>query len=150
MTNTDLLPALERGLRELMQFRGLTESSGLSSTVAASLSEAIALRVLQDGSTSQQQLGESLGLEKSTISRLVESLVAKGWVTKSRDPGNGRIRIVGLSDAGREVAAELARAMALRHRRILERLTPVEAEALAVALPALMRSLSEAAAAEAS
>jgi DNA-binding MarR family transcriptional regulator len=143
--NTDLVRELDHGLRQLVQFRGLIESAGLSEGLNVSVSEAIALGRVQEEPLSQQQLGEYLGLEKSTVSRLVDGLAAKGWVTREPSPDNRRVRIVALSAEGRAVAANVEQAMRNRHTVMLERLTPGEREALAIALPALVRALAESA-----
>ena len=138
-----LMHQLDEGLRQLVRFRSVLDAGGLPPGIEASASESITLRFLQGNPVSQLQLGDYLGLEKSTVSRLVEALVAKGWVTKSPAPGNGRLRIVALTDAGHSVAAHIETAMLVTHRRMIEQLTSEEQAALAVALPALVRVISE-------
>jgi len=111
--------------------------------LGVSVSEAMALRHLTHGACTQQELGSYLGLEKSTVSRLVDALVDKGWVEKERDPGNRRYRTVGLTAAGAEAAARVSKAVRQRHARMLASLTGEERRALAVALPALLRALAD-------
>ncbi|WP_265521677.1 MarR family transcriptional regulator [Oerskovia flava] len=141
--HTEMLHQLDQGLRRLVQFRGLLDSSGVSAGVDASVSEALALTRLQERPLSQHELGQLLGLEKSTISRLVDGLHTKGWVSRSPAPENRRIKIVALTAAGQAAAATVEQAMLDRHRRMLDRLSAREQEALAIALPALLRSLAE-------
>lgn len=133
---------LDRGLRQLLQFRSVLDAAGLPAGIDVTVSESIALRYLQGRPVSQQSLGEHLGLEKSTISRLVDGMVAKSWVTKSPALDNGRVRIVALSELGTRVASQVEKAMLTSHELIIERLTEEERAALAIALPALVRVMA--------
>jgi DNA-binding MarR family transcriptional regulator len=91
----------------------------------------------------QQDLGTRLGLEKSTVSRLVDAMAGKGWVERVPDPANRRFRNVRLTPAGHEAAAQVAAAIRQRHDRILGSLTPEERDALVVAINALSRAMRE-------
>lgn len=55
---------------------------------------------------SQVALGEAVALDKSTLAELVERLVRRGWLEQTRDPDDGRRRIVALADSGRTALAE--------------------------------------------
>lgn len=46
-----------------------------------------------DGMT-QGQLGEQLGLEKSSVSRLLDGLERRDWVVRTRDPKDSRHKLV--------------------------------------------------------
>lgn len=139
---SDLVHELDHGLRHLVRFGSVLDDAGLPAGIDVSVSESIALRHLRIEPQSQQQLGDYLGLEKSTVSRLVDSLHTKGWVSRSTDPSNGRVRIVALSDEGSEVAGHIDDAMLRVHSRMIERLTDDERAALEIALPALVRAMS--------
>lgn len=141
--SAQLMHQLDDGLRQLVRFRSVLDAAGLPVGIEASASECIAVRFLHSNPVSQLQLGEYLGLEKSTVSRLVEALAAKGWVTKSPAPGNGRVRIVALTETGSKVARHIEQAMLLAHQRMIDKLTRDEQAALAIALPALVRVISE-------
>lgn len=138
----DLMHELDRGLRQLAQFQSVLDAAGLPAGIEATVSESIAIRYLQERPVSQHDLGEHLGLEKSTVSRLVDALIAKGWVTRSPSPDSKRVRLVELTSVGTRVAAQIERAMLNTHRGMIERLTEAEREALAVALPALVRAMA--------
>ena len=57
-----------------------------------------ALLVLASGDAmTQQQLGTQLVLEKSSVSRLVDGLERRGWITRSPDPDDGRQKLVALT-----------------------------------------------------
>jgi DNA-binding MarR family transcriptional regulator len=137
----DLPELLELAMGQLFQLRGVLDPSQVASGLGMSVSEAMALRYLALSPSTQQSLGAHLGLEKSTVSRLVDAMATKGWVSKERDPANRRYRSVELTEAGHEAAANVAAAMRDRHVHMLASFTPEERHALTVALPALMRSL---------
>ena len=107
--------------------------------LGASLSESLALGFLAAGPSGQHELGAYLGLEKSTVSRLVAAMARKGWVERARDPDNRRFQTVLLTGAGREAAALIAEGVRQRRRRWFAALSPEERAALAVGLPALVR-----------
>lgn len=89
------------------------------------VSEAHALAELgRDGPLPQHELGTRLRLEKSTVSRLVDELEGRGWLTGSRREGDGRVVWLALTDAGRVVAAELAAAREARFAEILAAIPP--------------------------
>jgi DNA-binding MarR family transcriptional regulator len=134
---------LEQTMGRLFRVRGLLDPAHAVLGLGASVSEALALGELTAGEMTQQELGNHLGLEKSTVSRLVDAMAAKGWVDRDRDPGNRRYRNVRLTVAGEHVAAQVADAIRQRHARILAALTPDERAAVRVALTALARAMSE-------
>jgi DNA-binding MarR family transcriptional regulator len=137
-----LLHDLDEGLHQLVRFRSVLDSAGLPAGIDVSISESLALRrLLLRHEVRQNELGDYLGLEKSTVSRLVDSLHVKGWVTRSTDPSNGRARIIALSRSGLEVAAQIDRAIRRAHARMIDQLTEQERVAVAVAIPALVRAM---------
>ena len=93
------------------------------------VSEAHALMELAGGeSLSQRDLALRLGLEKSTVSRLVSQLEERGWIDRARDPGDGRALQVRLTPAGRRAAEELGEARRAKFVRLLERIPEDERE----------------------
>jgi DNA-binding MarR family transcriptional regulator len=107
-----------------------------------SLSEMFALLVLADmAPLSQQALAEQLHLEKSSVSRLIQHLEQRGWVTRVRDRADTRVFQLQLSAQGHETAAQLMKRLTERHERLLAALKPDEQEALAYGLSALIRAL---------
>ena len=139
----DRLPGmLEQAMDGLFRLRGVLDPSQVAAGLGMSVSEALALRHLTAGECTQQALGDHLGLEKSTVSRLVDAMVTRGWVQKEHKAGDRRHRTLRLTAAGAEAAASVSRAMRHRHRQMLAALTAEEHGALAVALPALVRVLS--------
>jgi DNA-binding MarR family transcriptional regulator len=73
------------------------------------------LALLQDaGPLRASDLVARLGLDKSTVSRQVASLVALGLVDRAADPGDGRAQVLTPSDEG---AARLSRIREARRAR---------------------------------
>lgn len=125
----------------LFRLRGVLDPSNAAPGLDMSMSEAMAVRFLAGGPCSQNDLRGHLQLERSTVSRLVDGLVARDWVRREVDPQNMRQRRLELTEQGAAAAADLAAAMAARHKAMLLSLTEDERAALSVALPALVRAV---------
>jgi DNA-binding MarR family transcriptional regulator len=132
---------LRRALQRLVRLGGLLEPhehAGLK----VSLSEMMALGELSEvEAMSQHELGQLLGLEKSTVSRLAAALERRGWIARERDPSNRRVSRLQLTGAGRGVADLLGADLRARHQQLLGALTQDEREALAVGLAGLTRAV---------
>lgn len=139
--DASLNDALDDALAALFSRRGVLDPSGVAAGLGMSVSEALALRHLRSQSLSQGELASHLGLQKSTVSRLVDGLVAKGWVSRARPEDNGRVREISISPEGTAVVDEVALSMRTQHSSMLNQLTEAERNALRVALPALARVL---------
>src|SRR5262245_43678953 len=109
-----------------------------------SLSEIYALSLLAERAPlSQQELGTALGLEKSSVSRLVQQLEQQGWVQRERDARDSRLRMLRLTEAGAQLAEDLQLQMSEAHAMLFARLTPHEQAALLEGLTALRRALHD-------
>ena len=107
-----------------------------------SISEAHALGELHHGGpVSQQALADALRLQKSTVSRLVDSLVNRGWVERAVNPDDRREVRLTLTAAGQAAVEQLSAAATAKYRGIWERIPPEKrpqvVEALAVLNDAL-------------
>lgn len=76
------------------------------------------------------------------MSRLVAALEKRGWVARERDPGNRRLSVVTLSEAGRAAAGRAAEHLRRQHARLVAGLSEEERAALAVGVGALSQVLS--------
>lgn len=111
---------------------------------SVSVSELFALHELDaGGGLSQQELAERLRLEKSTVSRLVAGLEARGLLVRGRDPANRRFVRLSLTPPGRRLHVDLARAMHERQGAVLAAMTPSERAALQTGLVGLLRVLHD-------
>lgn len=91
----------------------------------------------------QLELGRRLRLQKSTVSRLVANLIAKGWVQRQEDPADGRAARLTLTPAGRTAAADLAAARAQRFSTLLAAMPEADRARVADAFAILNRSLDD-------
>ena len=134
---------IRRLMRRLVRLVGLLEPHR-HGDVSASLSEVMALGELSDADLlSQQELARRLGLEKSTVSRLVAGMERRGWVSRARDPDNRRYFRLTLTSDGRSAAERVGQHLQSHHERLLGGLTPEERTALSTGLAALGRLLDE-------
>jgi DNA-binding MarR family transcriptional regulator len=130
-------------MTHLVRFGGLMERHDHAGYLV-SASEVMALGELADaGALSQQQLGDRLGLEKSTVSRLTAGLEGRGWLVRERDPANRRYHRLHLTAPGRTAAEHINADLRRRHQRMLDALTPAEREGLVLGLTGLLRVLGE-------
>jgi DNA-binding MarR family transcriptional regulator len=78
------------------------------------------LALLERGPTStQRQLGASLGVDRTTTVALLSGLQARGLISRLRDPGNRRAHQVALTDAGEELRGRAAAALTRCDERFL-------------------------------
>lgn len=59
--------------------------------------------VWEEGRISAKRMGERLFLDSGTLTPVLKSLEAKGFVRRSRDSEDERVLLVELTDAGREL-----------------------------------------------
>jgi len=109
-----------------------------------SFSEIMALGELVDvEGLSQQQLGDVLGLEKSTVSRLAAGLEGRGLLVRDRDPANRRYYRLRLTGTGRSLAERIGAELREHHREMLGAMTAEERAGLALGLTGLLRAMDE-------
>ena len=109
-----------------------------------SVAEAHALMELsRHGGLSQKGLGQWLRLEKSTVSRLVSILERKGWVTRTHSAQDGRLHEHYLTEEGRRIAQQLARAREQKFARILSMLPDDQHAHVTQALQKLIEAIYE-------
>lgn len=90
-----VLPMLERIMRQAEQRAGAT---GQQLSAIAAISEF--------GKDRLHLLAGHEGVSRPTMSRLVNTLEARGWVTKSIDKGDRRTPTLSVTDAGRKVLVD--------------------------------------------
>lgn len=108
------------------------------------VSEAHALTVLvETGPLSQSDLARHLRLTKSTVSRLVDQLVRRGWVQRRPGDTDGRQRLVELTIQGRTTADAIATRRAERMRDLLKHIPDADRSAVLAALDLLVEASRE-------
>lgn len=90
---------------------------------------------------SQNELAARLRLEKSTVSRLVGQLEQRGWVARTRDAHDGRVRVLQLTAAGRTVATDLAAARQAKFARVFAALPDDQRAGVLDALAVLVEAM---------
>jgi DNA-binding MarR family transcriptional regulator len=88
------------------------------------------LGVLRDRQPTMNELGKLLGLDKSSVSGLVERAERRGLVGRAPSPLDGRAVLVSLTDHGRALVSEAASQFGADVDELLKRVSPSERRAL--------------------
>lgn len=83
------------------------------------------------------ELASIEGVAQPSMTALVTGLERSGYVERRPDPGDKRVVLVALTDAGREHMRARRQAGAERFAVLIDRLSPDDLAALSAALPAL-------------
>ncbi|MEQ9813007.1 MAG: MarR family transcriptional regulator [Azospirillaceae bacterium] len=79
---------------------------------------------------SQTELGEALGIDRSTMVAVIDRLEARGIVVRAPSPRDRRSYALRLSEAGRALVAEMRPAIQAHQDSLAGRLGPGEADTL--------------------
>ena len=101
------------------------------------------LELSQAQSLTQKDLGASLNLRKSSVSRVVSNLERRGWIVRSRNPEDGRALDVSLTPAGVEAAQNLALSRQQKMEGILSKIPAGEQRAVMKSLSTLIGAINE-------
>lgn len=103
MTNViDLIEQIRASSRTMVRELGFMNSTLAATTYNASAVHAL-LEIEQNKALTSAQLVESLGLEKSSISRLIQKLIKNGEITELPNPEDGRVKKLLLTSKGKEL-----------------------------------------------
>jgi DNA-binding MarR family transcriptional regulator len=118
----------------------LSERQGMSLTTAAALS-----RLDREGPMRLTALAAAEGLAQPSTTALVQRLEAQGLASRVGHPGDGRVRVVAITDAGRELLTERRRAQSAKVADLLAPLPEQDAcalgQAVRTALPIVRHAL---------
>jgi DNA-binding MarR family transcriptional regulator len=89
------------------------------------------LGVLRDREPKMNTLGRHLGLDKSSISGLVDRAQRRGLVIRTPSETDGRSFRVSITESGRQIAEKISTAYAERIATLTGTLTPQECQLLA-------------------
>jgi DNA-binding MarR family transcriptional regulator len=103
----------------------------------------ILLEIRRIGSPSIQRIAEELGMDVSTFSRQVKGLEAKGLVVRQVSPDDRRVSLLGLTDEGTQVLAQIDRYMADKIEQIFSTMTPFERETVVSSLGLLNEAVAK-------
>jgi DNA-binding MarR family transcriptional regulator len=108
---------------------------------AVSLPQFRVLAVLADlGPVRSARVAAALGLEASTVTRLVDRLVEAGHVTRGSDPSNRSAVLLDLTGSGRRLVADVATWRQRELQRILLRLGADDRAVLTASLHRLVEA----------
>jgi len=96
-----------RSLVDALAQSAFVVTAALSSIGAAhdlSLTQVRVLGILRDRRLRMAELADYLGLERSTMSGLIDRAEGRGLLTRARRADDGRVIEVALTEAGRELA----------------------------------------------
>ncbi|MEM1204976.1 MAG: MarR family transcriptional regulator [Acidobacteriota bacterium] len=96
--------------------------------------------VLRRGPLRLGDLAAHLYLDKSTTSRVVDGLIAKGYAERRRDPDDGRAVLLHGTEAGRALFAKIDDDLHAETMAVLEGLAPEARRALPQLLVRLVRA----------
>jgi DNA-binding MarR family transcriptional regulator len=110
----------------------------LNTTHVMSRSASGTLSTLQRGGPSRlTALAAREGVTQPAMTQLISRLENAGLVTREPDPGDGRVVLVTITEAGRSILALRRGERTERLSVLLARLAPEHQETLAAAIPAL-------------
>ena len=95
------------------------------------------------GSASGQELADGLGVHLSTVTGLINRLLARGLVERGEDPNDRRVRRVRLSAEGTQLMQQMRDAGRLHKRRLLQQLDNTALAQIADAMDALNTAASD-------
>jgi DNA-binding MarR family transcriptional regulator len=95
------------------------------------------------GSASGQELADGLGVHLSTVTGLINRLLARGLVERGEDPNDRRVRRVRLNAEGTRLMQQMRDAGRLHKRRLLQRLDNAALAQMADAMDALNTAASD-------
>lgn len=135
---------LQEALGSFVRAFGLHQPETTPCGQPISVSEAHALGELaQEGELRQIELTRRLRLQKSTVSRLVGQMSARGWVERAPAPDDGRGVLLRLTPSGRRAAQNLTEARRERFSRLLSSIPAHERAGVLHALDVMVEALDE-------
>ncbi|RKS07094.1 DNA-binding MarR family transcriptional regulator [Nocardiopsis sp. Huas11] len=91
-----------------------------------SVREQVTLTAIAEGAPTQLAIGRKAGLDKSTLTPVLDQLERKGLIDRHPDPDDRRARVVTVTDVGRRSLAGSGQAVAETEEDLLNALSPDE------------------------
>lgn len=95
------------------------------------------------GASNLVTLADLLGVNPSTAMRMIDRLIAAGFVSRDINPANRRVTVLQLTSAGRRIVEEVTTRRRDEITTIVERMLPARREALVEALTAFAEAGGE-------
>jgi DNA-binding MarR family transcriptional regulator len=119
-------------------FNARCHDSGLTPVQYAAMTA-----IAAEGKTDATRLSEAIGFDRATLGSVIDRLERRGLVTRKAHPGDRRMKLVALTDTGRDALHRVQPLVEQSHRDFLEPLTREEAETLLRLLTKLLRHHDE-------
>lgn len=97
--------------------------------------------LIRRGPLTLNELAQVLYLDKSTASRVVDSLERKGYATRSPHPADGRALLLAATPTGRALCERIEGDLVLEAQRLLVDIEPEARRAMALLLGRLARAV---------
>lgn len=137
-------PELQNQLIALIRAFGLHRLEQTPCGQPVAVTEAHALMELSlEEPLSQSELVQRLGLEKSSISRLVRILEKRDWIVRSRYEPDRRVVQILLTTAGQQAAEQLAAARREKFDRVLAAIPKAQRAQVCESLDILLEAIRE-------
>lgn len=111
---------------------------GLSGARDFQILDALGAPAAPSHAYSQQDLGERLGINRTTMVKLIDRLEAAGQVSRARNPGDRRSYVLALTDDGRSAVKAMEPAVSAGDDRLTAALSAGERDRLDSLLGALL------------
>ncbi len=82
--------------------------------------------ILRDRSPSMAALADHLGLDRSSVSGLIDRAERRGLVARRTSADDARVTLIDLTPAGREVGQQLGASVSARIEKLLQAVAPAE------------------------
>ena len=142
--NEDEILEIRSQIHQFIRLFGVLNPTETPCGYHLSLSQVLALQILDEKMPlTVRELAEQLYLERSTVSRLVDSLVKEGFVEREINERNRREILVSLTDHGRHTVQEVRNQSIDFFRSILENLSEEERKSILQGLHKFTSALAE-------
>ena len=133
---------LQEQMMALVRTFGLHKPEETPCGRGVTVAEAYTLTELtKENQLSQNELVQRLNLAKSSVSRLVDKLVKRGWITRERSSEDGRVWLLSLTEAGKNTAENLSQARQAKFAQVLAHIPQEEQKNVLHALEVLVQAM---------
>ncbi len=137
-------PKLLRETMRHLERRIVMDETHLKSCCGITLTQCHAMvEIGRTQSISVRSLAEKLGLDNSTVSRAVDTLVNKGIAHRETDPGNRRFVTISLTELGLKEFRGIESSMNEYYERVLSVVRPDKREQVLESIQLLLQAVCE-------
>jgi DNA-binding MarR family transcriptional regulator len=101
------------------------------------------LNLPSETTLSMNELSKSVGVDNSTMTRMINQLVEKGLVFRRQDEKDRRLVCVGLTDAGQKLQGDLSGALAGFYKDSLDEIAEQERQVIIQSLEKLNKAIAK-------